>query len=773
MERFKREGEILRRLNHPNIVQMLDAVEKEGQHYLIMELIEGGSLREKLDRRHHLEIHEVLSLAIEIVDALTRAHHLKVIHRDIKPANVMLAADGTPRLTDFGIAQVAESNATKTGTIVGTLNYISPEILQGKSANSRTDVWSFGVMLFEMVSGTLPFKSGENIGVIVHSILNDPVPDIETLRADTPTGLIDLINRMITKEPAERIPSFRLVGAELESILEGRDPGAARFNIPAQRYDSVDTFDSASNLPAQTTPFLGRTVELAALKQLLDNPEVRLITILAPGGMGKTAISLEAVRRIRNRFPQGVTFIPLARIPSAEYLIQAISEELGLALSSQDDPKVQLLNYLKNAEMLLLLDNFEHVLDGAWLIQEILQSAPHMKILTTSRERLNLAGEVPYSLRSMSIAEWQTVEEAMTYGAVQLFVQGARRSRSDFLLQQKDMSALTRICRFVDGMPLGILLAAAWVDMISVEEIAGEIEKSIDFLETELRDVPDRQRSVRSVLDSTWLRLDLSDQELFMKLSVFRSSFSRNAAEKIAGASLRQLAKLISKSLITRDAESGRYHIHELLRQYAQQKLEDSAQSSRNVRATHATYYADFMKDRWTDLKDHRMKTALQEIQDDIENVRAAWRYWLEVRNGTELRKFFEGLWAIYEIRSWFRPAADLFREAGEQLQEGESSIELQIARAYALAMEGWFTSLLGLPHLGIEMARKSLAIFRQIDSGQDLFLVYSSLNINGIFLNLLDEIQSVEAKVDPWNTRIRKDLDGFSSGTSRTDRSC
>ncbi len=199
---------------------------------------------------------------------------------------------------------------------------------------------------------------------------------------------------------------------------------------------------------------LGRSSQIAELKELLQDSQTRLITILAQGGMGKTRLSIEVARQLTNYFSQGVTFVPLARIPSTEYVAQTIAEELGLALSSQDDPKIQLLNYLKNSEMLLTLDNFEHVLEGAGLVTEMLESSPQIKILVTSRERLNLQSEVPYNLPSMNIADWQTVDEAMTYSAAQLFVQGARRSRSDFTLQQADINGLTRICKFVDGMPL-------------------------------------------------------------------------------------------------------------------------------------------------------------------------------------------------------------------------------------------------------------------------------------------------------------------------------
>ena len=254
VERFRLEGEILRRLNHPNIVQLLDTVEAKGEHYLIMELMEGGSLRELLDRSKFLEIRRVLALSIEIVDALTRAHHLRIIHRDIKPANVLLAPDGTPRLTDFGIALTEGSDITEPGAVMGTVSYISPEMLHGGGADHRSDIWSFGVMLYEMLTGRPPFRAG-HIGVMVHSILNDPVPDIETLRADVPVDLVDLTYRMLAKEPAERIPGFRLVGAELESIMQGRGSISSQVRMPVVQADSTDANHSVHNLPTPTRPF--------------------------------------------------------------------------------------------------------------------------------------------------------------------------------------------------------------------------------------------------------------------------------------------------------------------------------------------------------------------------------------------------------------------------------------------------------------------------------------------------------------------------------------
>jgi tetratricopeptide (TPR) repeat protein len=408
--------------------------------------------------------------------------------------------------------------------------------------------------------------------------------------------------------------------------------------------------------------------------------------------------------------------------------------------------------------MLLVLDNFEHVLDGRSLIQELLESAPGLTILTTSRERLNLQSEVLCNLGSMRTAEWKTVEEALAYGAVQLFVQGARRARSGFTLAPEDIGGLSRICRLVEGLPLAIVLAAAWIDTLSVDEIAAEIGKSSSFLETELHDVPERQRSIRSVVDSTWRRLEPAEQELFARLSVFRSSFSREAAQKVARASLRALARLLAKSLLTRDAESGRYHVHELLRQYGEEQLELSSETSWKAREAHAAFFASFMEERWAHLKDHRTAAALSEIKDEIENVRAAWRYWLFERNPKQLRKFFESFWLAHETWGWFRPAIDLFREAASSLADGDKGpVGWESVRAYALAEEGWFTSLVGSPDVGITMARESLELLRHLH--EDLYLPTSSVNINAIFLNLLDEadtssremLESARRPGDPW----------------------
>jgi len=245
VDRFQREGEALRQLNHPNIVAMLATLEENGQHYLVMEYVSGGSLRELLDSQGRLPLEAVLNLALDLADALTRAHRLNIVHRDIKPDNVLLAEDGTPRLTDFGVACLRDrTRLTQTGSVIGTYAYLSPEACNGLELDERTDIWSFGVMLFEMLAGRLPFY-GSGTAQVLTAILTKPAPDIQRLRPGLPPALIDLVYRMLEKDRDHRLSSIRLVGAELEAIIRGLDtplrhlvfgdydPNSSRFATPS------------------------------------------------------------------------------------------------------------------------------------------------------------------------------------------------------------------------------------------------------------------------------------------------------------------------------------------------------------------------------------------------------------------------------------------------------------------------------------------------------------------------------------------------------------
>ncbi len=498
-----------------------------------------------------------------------------------------------------------------------------------------------------------------------------------------------------------------------------------------QAFPRLQTLSSTpNNLPAQLTHFIGRETELSSLNALLVNGHNRLVTIVAPGGMGKTRLALEAAEQIHPVYPQGVYFVALDRISAAELVVQAVAEVLPISLASQEDPKSRIIEYLRDKHILLVLDNFEHVLDAALLVQEILAAAPRVQVLTTSRVKLNLSGETTFTLQGLSVDE-ATLEKN---SALQLFAQSAQRLQPQFALADDVLPAVTRICRLVEGMPLAIVLAAAWLDTLSVGEIAAEIEKSIDILETEKRDVAPRQRSVRAVIESSWSQVDAPAQDLLKRLAVFRGGFTRAAAQEAAGATLRGLSHLVDKALLRREPDTGRYHIHELLRQYAEEQLALSIDLERAAHEAHARYFADFMNACELRLHDHRLKAALLEIEADFDNIRVAWNYWTDQQDARSLLKFVGALWIYFEVRGAFNPAIQYFGEAAERLTSNQADIVC--TRALLRARQAWFTALIGRPEEGLRLAQENLNTLRQHDEQYITVETLDCVNINAIFLN-------------------------------------
>src|SRR5436305_4249715 len=305
------------------------------------------------------------------------------------------------------------------------------------------------------------------------------------------------------------------------------------------------------NLPLPRTSFVGRTSELEAIGRLLEDPACRLLTLVGPGGAGKTRLALEAAARRVDRYPHGVHFVPLASVSSPDFLAPALAESIQFAVDgahSGFSAQEQLLDYLSERSTLLVLDNFEHLVEGSGLLGEVIERAPHVELLTTSRERLNVQSEWVFDVDGLGLAE----NGNGSASAVRLFVERAKQVAPGFALD--DASHALRVCRLVDGMPLGIELAASWVSVLSCAEIADEIEGNIDFLATSMRDVPERHRSLRAVIDQSWRLLTDEQRGAFSRVSVFRGSFDRSAAVAVTGADLRLLSEFVAKSLPRRPA---------------------------------------------------------------------------------------------------------------------------------------------------------------------------------------------------------------------------
>jgi predicted ATPase/DNA-binding SARP family transcriptional activator/Flp pilus assembly protein TadD len=525
------------------------------------------------------------------------------------------------------------------------------------------------------------------------------------------------------------------------------------------------------NIPIPITPFFGREQELIDLSRLFADPTWRCITLAGPGGIGKTHLALQAADQHKYQFAHGSAFVPLASVASVEAVIPTIANAVRFAFYGSNDPKAQLLNYLSDKQMLLVMDNVEHLLmvtaeqvTIAELFVEILQQAPGIKLLITSREALDIQGEWLLEIQGLSFPKKDRLDPLEKFSAVALFMQRARRAQPTFVLSEEDQDAVVRICNLVGGMPLALEIAAAWVKVLSPAEIALEIGKSLDFLQTQMRDVPERHRSMRAIFDHSWQTLSHGEQQTLRKLSVFRGGFQRQAAEQVTGTSLPTVSSLMTRSLLRRTSD-GRYDMHELIQQYAATKLAEDPDEMQSIQERHSLYYLGLLEENDSQLRGRDQQNVLTELTREIDNIRAAWDWSVSNQRFLSIHRVSFTLCYMFALHNWFAEGEVTFWKTSQAIaacmQQTGQNDHLQETVLHAMLSHcGYFRLRLGKGEEAYTVLAPSAAFLRT--STESSAAIYSLWYLGFAYLQLGRFVEAKESLLESHRLSQQYDEDWF-----------
>ena len=536
-----------------------------------------------------------------------------------------------------------------------------------------------------------------------------------------------------------------LRAGELREEAQGFDlplaMSAEEARASLARTEEVRTRRGGVHLPIRSTTFVGRREELERLGQLLERDEYRLITVTGLGGSGKTRLALRLAQEQQElgAFPDGVFFVPLDSLSDASAIPNAIARNLGLELSSHLDAEEQVRTHLERKNLLLLLDNFEHLLGGATFVRDVLVGCPEVRVLVTSRERLDIGGEWVFQVRGLPLPDDDFgIESGPISDAVLLFQQRAMSADLEFVLTGDNLGDAVNICRLVEGSPLGIELAASWARVMPLGDIASELVQGMGLLRSTARDVPARHLSIDAAFEHSWRLLSPQEQVFQRRLSVFRGGFHREAAAAVAGATIPQLAGLVDKSLL-RFREGGRYDLHPLVHQFTAEKLAAEPEEEAETQRLHARFYLRLAEEAEPHLIGPEAGAWLDRLEREHDNIRAALG-WAQVEGEAE-----EGLRLATKVsRFWL--ARGHLREGSAWLTELLAlplALDQRRVRASALDVLGSILHHIGEWSRARKLLGESLAIWRELGEERK---VAATLNHLGFALLQLSEAQAARA---------------------------
>lgn len=445
----------------------------------------------------------------------------------------------------------------------------------------------------------------------------------------------------------------------LEQLLVSGASEENKRNVVSTHQATIKR-DATNNLPVQAKSFVGRATELSQIAQILENPACRLLTLIGPGGIGKTRLALEVAARQAEAFVDGAAFVALASVATTNQIVSAIGDALHLSFAEQADPLEYLLGYLRERHLLLVLDNFEHLLNNAEWVNDILRHAPNVTLLVTSRSRLNLQAEWLFDVEGLSYpardvpVTLQMLPYLAEYSAVKLFVQRTAQVQPQFSLSELTLKSIVPISQQLAGIPLAIELAAAAMRTHSIDMIEQQIRENLNGISTTLRDIPERHRSLRAAFNHSWSLLGETERTLFSRLAIFHGSFTVEAAKQVAGATLFNLGTLIDQSLLRPYVEEtyasgSRFMMLEPIREYAMERLLESGEYE-TLQHEHANYYVALAENAGTHWYTPTAEIAFRELSREYDNLYTAL-VWSKASNhptiGLQIAVSLTPLWKL------------------------------------------------------------------------------------------------------------------------------
>jgi predicted ATPase/serine/threonine protein kinase len=669
--RLEHEARAASALNHPNILTVYDIGAIGDERFIATEYVDGVTLRQRMSRGD-ASLDEVIEVGIQIASALTAAEAAGLVHRDIKPDNIMLRRDGYVKLLDFGLARAVtsepEMHKSDPHMVRGTVYYMSPEQLRGSVLDARTDLWSMGVLLYEWITGHLPFD-GPTSSDVAASILRSEMPPL--LRDDNtsvPAPLGAIVARALMKDRARRYQTADELLADLRRLQGDLQRNAAQVAGTAEsRVITTEQYAVSepppTNLPTKLTPLVGREVERDDVLSLLRRDDVRVVTLTGPGGTGKTRLSLEIGAVLLPDYDDGIWWISLGSIADPRLVLSEIAAVLGVPEGGA--PLSETLSAaLREKTLMLILDNFEQVLEAAPLLGRILGSSPRVKALVTSRSPLHIAGEREYAVPPLMTPPLDlplATTALAAYPSVALFVDRACAVKSDFIVTPQNARAIAEICVRLDGLPLAIELAAARVKVLPPQAMLSRVGNRLKLLSGGSRELPERQQTMRAAISWGYQLLDEMEKTLFAWVSVFRGGFSLQEAERLvelvepAGGSqpvaddvLDGVSSLVDKAFLRRDPGSAderpRFMMLETIREYGLEALADQGRE-KDVRQAHALLMAAIAEES---------ELELDRLAEDGDNFRGAIEWATSAGDAELALRLGAALWWSWYVRGQY-----------------------------------------------------------------------------------------------------------------------